>query len=70
MGKARDHWPNHWTWTPEGRCGKQGLEAPAAGERLYTTQDRPSMIKEDFKELMMCLQKPDKEGYWWVVVPI
>ena len=41
----------------EGRCGKQGLEAPAAGERLYKTQDRPSMIKEDFDELKSLTRK-------------
>ena len=37
---------------PEGRCGKQGL-----AERLYKTQDRPSMIKEDFDELKSLTRK-------------
>ena len=47
---------------PEGRCGKQGLEDPAAGERLYKTQDRPSMIKEDFDKLSSACKRVTRKA--------
>ena len=46
----------------EGQCGKQGLEAPAAGERLYKTQDRPSMIKEDFDKLSSACKRVTRKA--------
>ena len=36
---------------------------------MYRHRIRSSLIKEDFEELRLRLQKPDKESCWWVAVP-
>ena len=55
----------HWPRTRRPRAGVESKASSSADRHRI----RPSLIKEDFEELRLCLQKPDKESCWWVAVP-
>ena len=55
----------HWPRTRRPRAGVESKASSSADRHRI----RSSLIKEDFEELILCLQKPNKESCWWVAVP-